>query len=412
MFGMITGCIFLAPGLQSALQKVPFCTNQTLTGALLPSVDCQSAVGYLAVYRLCFALCVFFVFMALLMIGVKNSKDPRAGLQNGFWGIKYLIVIAIMVGAFFIPGGYFGPTWMYLGMIGGFAFIILQFVFIIDFVHSWAETWVGNYEETESKKWYAALLFATFLNYSLAIAGIVLLYVNFTHENMCGLNKFFISINLIVCVIASVISILPAVQDALPRSGLLQSSVVSLYGVYLIWSALSNNPDENCNPGFLLHGQNKVKFDTQGIVGLVLWMCALLYSSFRSASKSSKITMGDQVFKKDGADASGSGNLVDNEETGSLDGGESGGRNKEAKVWDNEEDGVAYSWSLFHVIFALATLYVMMTLTNWYSPNSSLETLYSNSASMWVKVVSSWLCLGLYIWSLLAPLMFPDRIFT
>ena len=33
---------------------------------------------------------------------------------------------------------------------------------------------------------------------------------------------------------------------------------------------------------------------------------------------------------------------------------------------------VAYSWSMFHVMFALATLYVMMTLTNWYAPGKEV----------------------------------------
>lgn len=69
---------------------------------------------------------------------------------------------------------------MYFGMIGGFAFIIIQLILIVDFAHSWAEAWVGNFEETESKGWYYALIGITLINYALTIAGIVLLYVFFT----------------------------------------------------------------------------------------------------------------------------------------------------------------------------------------------------------------------------------------
>ncbi|KAK9504116.1 hypothetical protein O3M35_010524 [Rhynocoris fuscipes] len=414
LVGTITGCIFLAPGLQSALQKVPFCKNDTTTNLIIPSVNCEAAVGYMAVYRLCFALSLFFFLMALIMIGVKSSQDHRAGIQNGFWGLKYLIVIGGMIGAFFIPEGWFGPTWMYFGMFGGFAFILVQLILIVDFAHTWAETWVTNYEETESRGWYAALMLTMLINYALAITGIVLLYVYFTQPDDCSLNKFFISINLIICFIASIISILPDVQDKQPRSGLLQSSVVTLYAIYLTWSALSNNPNKQCNPGFLLTGNNDksgVTFDSESIIGLVIWMCCVLYSSLRTASKSSKITMSEHVLVKDTGARSSTTNLVNNEENGGEP-GENTALNKNEKVWDNEADGVAYSWSFFHVMFGFATLYVMMTLTNWYSPNSSLSTINSNSASMWVKMVSSWTCLALYIWTLIAPIALPDRQFN
>ncbi|VDQ06327.1 unnamed protein product, partial [Trichobilharzia regenti] len=81
------------------------------------------------------------------------------------------------------------------------------------------------------------------------------------------------------------------------------------------------------------------------------------------------------------------------------------------KVWDNEESGVAYDYSMFHFMMLLATLYVMVMLTNWLRPQNDLKTLAGNSASFWVRIVSSWICLIIYVWTLIAPALFPDRTF-
>ena len=58
-------------------------------------------------------------------------------------------------------------------------------------------------------------------------------------------------------------------------------------------------------------------------------------------------------------------NLIEKDLTASDDGSNAGGRHGN-EVRDNEESAVAYNWSLFHIVFITATLYVMMTLTNWY----------------------------------------------
>ena len=42
--------------------------------------------------------------------------------------------------------------------------------------------------------------------------------------------------------------------------------------------------------------------------------------------------------------------------------------------------------------------------------NAELQSqlLTGGSASMWVKIISQWLAVSLYIWTLVAPTMFPD----
>ncbi|XP_062271654.1 serine incorporator 1 [Scomber scombrus] len=433
LLGTIVACIMLSPGVDQQLKRIPgFCENGA--GPSIPEiqadVNCEMFVGYKAVYRVCFGMSMWFLGFAILMLNIKNSKDPRAAIHNGFWFFKFAALVAVMVGAFYIPDGHFTYTWFIVGCAGAFCFILIQLVLLVDFAHSWNESWVEKMENRNSKGWYAALLAVTILNYILSFIAIVLFFVFYTKPDQCFINKFFISFNMLVCAVASVVSVLPKVQESQPRSGLLQSSFLTLYTMFLTWSAMTNEPDRACNPSLLsifqqiaaptlvpmeMENQTAVVilgteepiltapylqwWDAQSIVGLALFVLCIIYSSIRSSSTSqvNKLTMAS----KDSA-------ILD-ESSSSPDLSEevSGPR----RVLDNEQDIVQYSYSFFHFMLFLASLYIMMTLTNWYSPDADY-TITSKWPTVWVKITSSWVCLALYIWTLLAPMILTNRDFS
>ncbi|XP_001633416.2 probable serine incorporator isoform X1 [Nematostella vectensis] len=406
LFGLVVSCIVLAPGLRHKLNQIPYLCEHA-------SETCDSIVGYLAVYRVCFGLAAFFLLFCLLMYGVTSSRDVRSKIQNGFWGIKILLFLGAIVAAFFIPQGKFSEVWMYFGLIGSFLFILIQLVLLVDFAHTWNSSWVGRMEESGSKVWAVLLLCATFLMYGFCVAGIVCLYVYFTYsqESSCHTNKFFISFNLILCIIASVLAIHPKVQERLPTSGLLQASVISLYTVYLTWSALSFQPDKNCN-GFYETHITLAGMDSQAIIGVILMFVMVVYASVRTASSSQVGKLGMSSPKHSSALDKETTVLSEGDETRSDVGlVEEGGGGR--RVYDDEDGGVAYSYSFYHFMLMLASLYIMMTLTNWYKPvGSDFSKLQYSETAVWVKIASSWLCQLIYIWTLLAPALFPDRDFS
>ncbi|KAK1795047.1 hypothetical protein P4O66_010235 [Electrophorus voltai] len=410
LLGTLVSIIMILPGMETQLQKIPgFCQGGSTIPGVENQVNCDVIVGYKSVYRMCFAMaCFFFVFSAV-MIRVRTSKDPRAAIQNGFWFFKFLILVGITVGAFFIPDGTFNNVWFYFGIVGSFMFILIQLILLIDFAHSWNEVWVRNSEDGDRKGWFFGLLFFTILHYALAFAAVVLFYLYYTKPDNCTEHKVFISLNLIFCIIVSVVSILPKVQEHSPQSGLLQSSLITLYTMYVTWSAMTNNPNRACNPSLLSLVSNISSsaeptptstpgtvqwWDAQGIVGLVIFLFCTFYASIRSSSN----TQVNKLMQTE----EGKGSGVEGEV------GEDGLR----RVVDNEEDGVTYSYSFFHFHLFLASLYIMMTLTNWYMPDTTTQAMLSSMPAVWVKICSSWLGLALYLWTLMAPVVLPNRDFS
>jgi Serine incorporator (Serinc) len=104
---------------------------------------------------------------------------------------------------------------------------------------SWNENWVEKGEDG-SRKHYCGLVFFTTTFYILSVIAVILLYIFYASQWSCRLNIFFITLNLILCLIVSIVSVLPSVQDYHSTSGLLQSSFVTLYVVFLTWSAMTS----------------------------------------------------------------------------------------------------------------------------------------------------------------------------
>lgn len=79
---------------------------------------------------------------------------------------------------------------------------------------------------------------------------------------------------------------------------------------------------------------------------------------------------------------------------------------------EDEREGCHYNYSYYHLVFCLAAMYVTMLINGWSTVNEENGELISvghDWASVWVKVVSSWVCVLLYLWTLVAPILFPNR---
>uniref|UniRef100_A0A672HW23 Serine incorporator 5 n=1 Tax=Salarias fasciatus TaxID=181472 RepID=A0A672HW23_SALFA len=387
----------------------------TLCENLNAGEDCKTLVGYSAVYKVCFGMSCFFLFFAIFTIRVNTSTGCRAAIHNGFWLVKFVLLVACCAGGFFLPQEEtFLEVWRYIGAVGGFLFLLIQLMLLVEFAHRWNTNWSSGV--SYNRMWYAALALVTLLLFTAAVGAVAFMGFFYTHPEACLLNKIFLGINGSLCLVVSLLAISPCIQKLQPTSGLLQPGVISVYVMYLTFSAFSSKPKEGeCEIGGVNQtvcvfpfnsGTESDKKIVTGLGTIILFGC-VLYSCLTSTSRRSSAAL--RVCRNSEPEAERARCCFcfgddtedfDEEKTGS-------GQNV---VYD-EREGTIYSYCYFHFVFFLGSLYVMMTVTNWFHfDNHKIEKLLEGSWSVfWIKMASCWVCLVFYMWTLVAPMVCPKR---
>ncbi|UYV69005.1 SERINC3 [Cordylochernes scorpioides] len=369
----------------------PYCINDSN----LSYPDCKNHVVHLGTYRAFFAISGFFFLFCLLMIDVASSVDPRSWIQNGFWFPKLIILLLFVTGSFHIPANSkFDILLMYLGLMGSSIFIIIQMFFLIEFSYAWVENWMQKYEESGLPIYERGIVFFTLINYGLAILGKIYLFNQYAKGKYCDLHRIIITLNLAFCIMLSIASKILQVQKAQSRSGLLQSSLVSLFLTYLIWTALISTPCPYCVP------EDK-DLAINSLLGFLITLAILTYAVFRNNLQKNELL-------EDGSENPNvpSSERKDNEEVAFVVNSNLG--REHPRVWDDEEIKVTYNWSFFHLTFAFASLYLMMTFTAWDVPTAKNNNRASPS-SFWFKVIATWISTGIYICILILPFVLPSQ---
>ena len=431
ILGVLFSCLLYIPEIRHSLSKSTyFCATMSTHGVCL-STD----PAYMAVYRVCFAMATFYLLFAVILVCVDNTRDPRVDythdtcvsntqdprmdnihdtrlnnaqdprmdnthtsredntqnprvdLQYKAWPVKICLFCSLLLASFLLPNE-FSRVWIYTALIGTFLFTILQLILLI----YWTKTTTTNLQEkiesSNSRSWAILLIFLTFFMIFLSLAAVIMFYVFFTKFSRCLTNTVFITLNLVLVVTTSLISIHPKIYDA----GLLQCYVIVIFSLYLTWSGLSHNPDEECNPvaGYIAEVDMRPNLNIQAGLDLVFTFLTVIYFSSKAPYINESMRTAYDTLRS----------ICDSSrkrETSTM------------SVIEVESQTTlyypAYNFTLFHAVYFLASLHATIILTNWFIPtNGSRFKLSVNWAAMCVKMTCSNLSLVLYVWIIAAQL--------
>lgn len=374
-------------------------------------------VANAGVYRVCACTTIFFI-LAAIAVRLKRTANREA------WPAKYVLYLFLCGISVIIPNEpLFVPHYRNIAIIGAIIFICIEQIILLDMAYNWNESWVEKSNKADAeegyegagKKWLIAILMSCCI---LFLGSIIAIGFMFHYFQGCDTNIIFISITLVLIALVTII------QLTGEEGSLLASAVIASWATYLCYSAVSKNPNGQCNPKL---GND----DIDGVVlGLGITLISLGWTGFSYTAEStmggsrssdaSEVAPAASVSKK----RNGNGNrdvkgVVTNYGTGDDESPESPTtmQTRSSSHDDDEEDiqhdPFSNGWKL-NLILASVSCFVAVSLTGWGSIQHGGDAANPqvSKVSMWVIIASQWLVMVLYIWTLMAPRIFPDRDFS
>ena len=389
------------------------------------------------------ALVIFFFVQALCSYFTAHWYDI-------LWPIKFVCFTALVVGLFFASSEVFdsrGYAWF--ARFAGFIFIILQQIILIDFAYIWNEKWVNFATEVGRSFYLYVLVIISIGLYVISATSIAFMFIWFSKSN-CPSNDIILSLTVIFSSFATIYSLFFT-----DRGSLLTSAIIVIYATYVCFSSIALNPNVKCNPTLGTDSQ-----DYSQIAGMFITFISLSWTAWTTVRKVQADNVNEHPELSDVAIAE-NGGLTKKTTTTTTGSGAAGlaastastapptkseDMNREVAITDvqqqqrsipgsstgtgrnvdpyrcccydisgNELDS-AERRGLFaqvSIVFLLISAYYAMVLTNWATERDglSVSSQKEGEAAMWLQATAQWICLLMYIWTLIAPDLFPDRDF-
>lgn len=319
---------------------------------------CLGAEGVLRVSLGCF---VFFVVMFLSTVHTRKLHDCRNSWHSDWWPAKIVLWLALTAVAFLAPS----PLVQLYGKVAHFgagAFLVIQLISVTRFF-MWLNDWCRS--ETTQKRCHLLIQAVSIATYVGSLLGVVLMYVWYAPSPACRLNILFITVTLVLVQLMTFVSTRSKV-----KAGYLAPGLMGIYVVFLCWSAIRSEPHtEVCNR----KAEVATSADWVNIASFVIAVVVIVAATFSTGIDSKCL----QFKQAEG---------------------------------ESEEDDIPYGLGFFHLVFAMGAMYFAMIFVGWNASHTMERwTIDVGWASTWVRVGNEWLAAVVYIWMMIAPVIWKTR---